>query len=232
MSDLPKLIRWKRCEDAADVAREAAKRILAASRSAIARRGRFKIVLAGGHTPEQAYRLLVDADTDWSRWHIYFGDERCLPGDHPERNSTMALSAWLEHVDVLKKNVHPIQAERGAEAAAQAYRAEIKDARPFDMVLLGMGEDGHTASLFPGLTYNERELVHAVHEAPKPPSDRVSLSRASLSNARDVLVLVTGSNKNEAVQRWRSGESLPVNSVYGLTGVDILIDSAAAGSAC
>ena len=110
--------RWCCLPDADTVCTQAAELILAAATSAIAARGCFKLVLAGGRTPVQVYRQLAGSDADWSAWQIYFGDERCLPADDAERNSVMAADAWLEHVAIPPDNVHPIPAERGAVAAA------------------------------------------------------------------------------------------------------------------
>jgi len=219
---------WQVLEDAEAVAREAARRVLHVADRALAETGTFRLVLAGGRTPALAYRLLVDAETDWSGWQIYFGDERCLPVEDPERNSVMAVDAWLGQVPIPAENIHPMPAERGAQAAAAAYEPAIRDALPFDLVLLGMGEDGHTASLFPGHSHPRGPLVLAVHGAPKPPPDRVSLSLEALNNAREVLILVTGAGKREAVQRWRAGEDLPVAGVRGRSGVAVLLDREAA----
>jgi 6-phosphogluconolactonase len=214
---------WKVMADAESVAAEAARRILAQAGEAISERGVFRIVLAGGTTPEKTYRLLTDADTDWLCWQIYYGDERCLPVEHDDRNSRMAQQAWLRHVPIPAENIHPMPAEQGAEPAARHYSGVIEGAVPFDMVLLGMGEDGHTASLFPGHQYDRDEAVHAVHNAPKPPPDRVSLSAATLSNTRALLILVTGAGKREAVSRWRRGEDLPIARVTP-PGTVVLID--------
>jgi len=216
--------RWHVMEYAVAVAAEATRRVLAASRTAIAERGVFRIVLAGGHTPMQAYRMLAETDTDWTDWQIYFGDERCLPPDHAERNSLAAAQAWLDRVAMPVENVHPIPAELGAEAAAEAYSPLVSTALPFDLVILGLGADGHTASLFPGQVHPATELVLPVHGAPKPPPDRVSLSAGALSNAREILILVTGAGKRSAVTAWEAGEPLPVATVGGTCGVDILID--------
>lgn len=229
MSDAMNPVRWHVLDDPQAVAEHTAQRILEAAGSAITERGVFRMVLAGGRTPEAAYRRLVDADTDWSCWDIFFGDERCLPIDDPERNSAMAAQAWLDHVPIARSQIHVIPAEAGAEVASQAYTGDVRDALPFDMVLLGMGEDGHTASLFPGHQHDPGEPVHAVHNAPKPPPDRVSLSQNVLSDARQVLILVTGSGKRDAVSAWKAGDALPVASIRGIGGVDVLIDRDAAG---
>ncbi|MCW8826863.1 MAG: 6-phosphogluconolactonase [Gammaproteobacteria bacterium] len=216
-------------DDVAAVARVTMEWIIRDADAALRKRGAFHLVLAGGSTPKLAYQLLVDADTDWSRWHIYYGDERCLPVDDPERNSVMAQQAWLDHVAIPKEQIHPIPAELGAEAGAMNYAHLIEQQLPFDTVLLGMGEDGHTASLFPGHLHDEQELVHEVHNAPKPPSDRVSLSRAALSTTRSLLLLVTGSSKQVALSRWAEGASLPVASIAPECGIDLFLDKEAVG---
>jgi 6-phosphogluconolactonase len=206
-------------------------RITEGAQQAITERGAFRIVLAGGATPVTMYRKLCNADTDWSRWQVYFGDERCLPANHPERNSVMAADSLLGRVPIPPDNIHVIPAELGAVDAAHSYHAVINAARPFDMVILGMGEDGHTASLFPGQQHDRAAMVHAVHGAPKPPADRVSLSEAALNDSRTVLVLVTGAGKHEAVQRWKRGEDMPVTRIHGQSGVDVYLDSAATSGA-
>jgi 6-phosphogluconolactonase len=221
--------RWHVFADVGVLSRAVAEHIQLRSREVIAQRGEFRIVLAGGTTPEAIYQRLVGLDTDWSRWHIYYGDERCVPANHAERNSLMAARNWLDRVPIAAENIFPIHAEAGAEIAARTYANIVRDACPFDLVLLGMGEDGHTASLFPGHTHDPAELVHAVHDAPKPPPDRVSLGLAALNDAEEVIILVTGEGKRDAVARWRAGASLPVAQVQGRHGVDVYIDVAADG---
>jgi 6-phosphogluconolactonase len=213
--------------DMQGVAEAAVAHILSASIEAFAERGAFHIVLAGGTTPGLVYRLLVDADTDWRCWHIYFGDERCLPRDDPARNSVMAQRAWLDHVAIPPCQIHPIAAELGADEGAKAYSLVVEKAQPFDLVLLGMGEDGHTASLFPGQQHVANEWVHAVHHAPKPPSDRVSLSFDSLSRCKQLILLVTGTSKYEALARWASGEGLPVSALKSSGEILLLVDRSA-----
>lgn len=227
MGDALRSARWHVLMDQDAVAQETAYRVLRAAEAAIAERGVFRIVLAGGRTPERAYRLLAEAQADWGNWEIYFGDERCLPPGDGERNSVMASQTWLDHVPIPSYRIHPIPVELGAEKAAREYARLVGDALPFDVVLLGMGEDGHTASLFPDHDHPEDELVHAVHEAPKPPPDRVTLSAPALGNTRRILVLVTGSNKSPAIQAWCQGQPVPIAEIRGLAPMEVLTDQKA-----
>jgi len=222
-------VRWHGVVDAEALRQAALRRILDAAARAGERRGRFLIVLSGGNTPQGIYRMLRAAVTDWSRWQLYFGDERCLPADSVERNSRMAADTWLDHVPVPKNQLHVIPAELGASAAALAYAQTLRGAGDFDLVLLGLGEDGHTASLFPGRDWGvvpQAPDALAVFDAPKPPPQRVSLSAARLSRAREVLFLVEGESKRAAVGRWRAGGALPAGAIRPAAGVDVLIESA------
>jgi len=220
-------VRWHCFPDADTVAVETVQRILQAARAAIEARAAFRIVLAGGSTPLQVYRQLAGCDADWSRWHVYLGDERCLPADHGDRNSVMISGAWLDRARIPAGQIHWIPAEQGAETGAIIYDGVIRDAVPFDLVLLGMGEDGHTASLFPGHEHHANNRVVAVYNAPKPPPERISLNYATLGNTRGLLLLVTGSGKRAAVRQWRSGAALPVAGLECAAGVDVLCDKAA-----
>lgn len=221
-------VRWHLLPDAVAVAEETVTRILQAAERAIAARGRFRIVLAGGSTPQAAYRLLRGAETQWPAWHVYFGDERCLPPEDPGRNSRMAQDAWLAHVPIPAEQIHPIPAEQGPDLAARVYEPVVRSALPFDLVLLGLGEDGHTASLFPGMAWDPEAWVVPVYEAPKPPPQRVSLGPRALSDGRQVLVLVTGAAKRGAIERWQAGADLPVTHVRPPSGLDVLLDREAA----
>jgi len=204
----------------------AAARILAAAGRAIRARGRFHVVLAGGDTPAGAYRKLRTAGADWSRWHIYFGDERCLPSADPARNSRMAGEAWLDHVSIPAAQVHAIPAEAGAVRAARAYAGFLRVVGEFDLVLLGLGEDGHTASLFPdhewGAAPGSPDTL-AVLDAPKPPPQRVTLSAARLSRAREAFFVVSGESKRQAVAQWRGGMRIPARAIAPNAGVDVLV---------
>lgn len=224
------MLRWQWFDTEADVRQAARAAIAAAAAEAIRARGVFHVVLAGGSTPRAVYQSLRDLPTRWDAWHVYFGDERVLPADDPERNSTMAAAAWLDHVPIPAAQIHVIPAERGLNDAVAAYRALLAGVGTFDLVLLGLGEDGHTASLFPGHAWGagaDAPDVLAVEDAPKPPPRRVSLSAQRLSRARQVLFLVTGPAKREAVARWKRGENIPAAAIHCDNGVDVLLDRAA-----
>ncbi len=197
----------------AAVAERAAGLVLAAAEAAIKCRGAFSLVLAGGTTPMACYDLLAQAEANWKHWHIYFGDERCLGPGHPERNSVMAAVHFTDGVPIPPAQVHPIAVERGAAVAAAEYTKVIEAVLPFDLVLLGMGEDGHTASLFPGDKHPPELLVVPVHGAPKPPPSRVSMGITALTKCRQLLVLVSGRGKRSAMRQWRSGQDLPIARV-------------------
>ncbi|MCX7627524.1 MAG: 6-phosphogluconolactonase [Methylophilaceae bacterium] len=225
----PQICRWHVFPTNTELAQAAVQAILDAARQAIAARGRFDIVLAGGTTPRIVYEMLKDKDADWAYWHVWYGDERCLPPDDPERNSLMASQAWLNHVPIPVSQHHPIPAERGSVEGAAAYSAELAGVGTFDLVLLGMGEDGHTASLFPGHTWDHNPPTPAipVRHAPKPPPERVSLSASRLSDARQVIFLVTGAGKRNAVQHWKGTGYMPVKAITPAAGVDVYLDATA-----
>jgi 6-phosphogluconolactonase len=221
-------VRWEPVIDEEEVAARACRKILLAADQAIAARGQFRIVLAGGRTPERTYRLLSEVDTDWRRWQIYFGDERCLPSGDPQRNSVMASRAWLHRVAMPAANIHVIPAELGPHRAAQRYEALVRQALPFDLVLLGLGSDGHTASIFPGAPPPGESLVQPVFHAPKAPSQRVTLNAVALSQCREILVLVSGGEKRAALSAWQRGEELPVSALQPLGELTVIYDREAA----
>lgn len=215
--------------DGEALASEACRVIAEAAQEAIGARRIFRLVLAGGSTPGRAYQRLATARQEWAAWEIFWGDERCLPADHPGRNSWTAHQDWLAHVPIPAAQVHAIPAELGAEPAAAAYAETIADQLPFDLVVLGMGEDGHTASLFPGSADATGPVV-AVHGAPKPPAERVSLNYPSLRACRRQLILVGGTGKAAALAAWRQGDPLPI-ALAATGNACLLVDTRAAGRA-
>ena len=222
------ICRWHSFSNLASLENTATQTILESAHHAIQQRGAFHLVLAGGNTPRQIYKKLREADADWHRWHIYFGDERCLPAHHPERNSLMASETWLDHVAIPRLQIHAIPAELGADIGAQHYAKIMSSIKLFDLVLLGLGEDGHTASLFPGHElghHAQSPAVLAVFDAPKAPAARVSLSANRLSATRQVLFLAAGKNKAAATQHWREGINLPAAAIQPENGVDIFLEN-------
>jgi len=218
--------------DADELGQFAAQLTAKAAREAIAARGVFHLVLAGGNTPRICYEKLRDMDVDWSRTHIWFGDERCLPVGDAERNDRMADETLLNHVAVPANQIHRMQAELGPEQAAETYAALLADTPDmdmvrFDMVHLGMGEDGHTASLFPGhATLADDRLAIPEFDSPKAPPQRVSLGLKALNAARQKLILAAGAGKADALKRIQAGEKLPVAMIEDALW---LVDQAAVG---
>ncbi|QIK37078.1 6-phosphogluconolactonase [Caldichromatium japonicum] len=223
------MIEFHCLSDSEQLAEAAARQVLVAAEAAITARRRFRLVLAGGQTPLATYRRLAEMSAEWGHWEVFFGDERCLPQTHPERNDQAARLNWLDRVPIPPQKIHPIPAELGAKTAAARYTDLIQGHLPFDLVLLGLGEDGHTASLFPGHPSDADALVIPVYDAPKPPPERVSLGPRALSNCQSVLMLVSGQGKRQALARLRAGEDLPIARIRPRGQLLILADAAAWG---
>lgn len=216
--------------DAASLVRALADALCVEADAAVAARGTFHLVLAGGNTPRALYAELARRGAGDARWHVWYGDERCLPVSDPERNSAMAEATWLAASDIPEEHRWPVPAEYGAVEGAAVYADWLGQVGDFDVALLGMGEDGHTASLFPGHDWGEGSEspdALAVRGAPKPPAERVSLSAARLGRSRKLWFVITGAAKHEALARWRQGERLPVAAVHGREETVAWLDAAA-----
>jgi 6-phosphogluconolactonase len=204
---------------AEDVAQAAAKEIAGRLTG-----GARSLVLAGGTTPKRCYEILAGLDVEWGRVSVLFGDERCVPPDDPESNYRMAREALLSRV--APATVYRMPAELGPEEGARAYAEVVRHVTPFDLVVLGIGEDGHIASLFPGHPLLKATgLTAGIHDSPKPPPERVTLTLGVIGDARHVLILATGAGKAGAVALARRGET-PSGMIAGARW---LIDRAAAG---
>ena len=217
------MIDYQLVPDSETAAAAALELVLEQAAAAIAARGRFVLGLSGGSTPERLYRLLAKTDADWDRWHLVYGDERCLPLHHEDRTSTLVARCWLDEVGFPGKNHHVPAVELGAETAAAQYAATIEPLLPLDLALLGIGEDGHTASLFPGHSHPAQAVV-PVKASPKPPPERISLSYETLSSARALCFLVTGTGKREVLQQILRGEDLPAAKILGQTITSLITD--------
>ncbi len=203
----------------ADVAKALADLFVRCGQDAIAARGRFDVSLAGGTTPTAAYELLgtpeYASELDWNKVEVYFGDERCVPPDHEQSNYKMAKDAFLERVGIPGANVHRIAGEDDPVDAAAAYRAELisrlGEEPRFDLVMLGMGPDGHTASLFPGTDPLEADemLVRAVYSTSQK-QWRITLTPRVLNGARTVVFAVAGAGKASMLKQVREGPYEPM----------------------
>jgi len=206
-------IKITQLDNAQEVAKALVKRLLLSAQNAIKQRHAFHCVLAGGSSPQKVYKLLSKAESQWSQWHLYLGDERVLAQDEPERNSFMIEQSWLNKLTAPLPHWHPIATELNREQAIASYTNLLAPIKQFDMVLLGIGEDGHTASLFPGHHHPQNNSVLAINNAPKPPAERVSLSQERLGKTREIIVIVTRKSKQSAMLQWLDGINLPIAQV-------------------
>ncbi|VAW79238.1 6-phosphogluconolactonase, eukaryotic type, partial [hydrothermal vent metagenome] len=157
------------------------------------------VILPGGSTPACCLELLADKPLPWKNIHWYPGDERCYPPGHQERNDTMILDKLFSRRQSSSEYFHAMPAELGPELAAERYAVLMKTVGIIDIVVLGMGEDGHTASLFPGnKALDDTRCVVPVYHAPKPPDERVSIGLNTFKNATECIVIATGNNKYDA----------------------------------
>jgi len=231
--------------DADAVAEAAAEVFVASAHSAVDRSGRFVVALAGGSTPRRLYSLLSSPDyaeqVPWDRTHLLFGDERCVPLDHPQSNYRMVRESLLSGVAIPPDNVHPIAGDMSHPGrAAHFYEAAMRGLFPdgewprLDLALLGVGADGHTASLFPGTSaLDERERWVAANYVAWLESWRITLTVPTLCRARMVLFLVTGGSKAAVVAEAFGGrphpEPHPCERIVPLDGErEILLDREAA----
>lgn len=201
--------------NANDLARRAAELIVRAAQQTDAR---FSVALSGGSTPERLYALLAvpefASQIVWSRVHIFWGDERCVPPDHPDSNYRMARETLLGRVPIPPENVHRIVGELDPPQAAALYEQHLQtflgDKPRFDLILLGMGNDGHTASLFPHTpALHEQTRWVVANHAPAQPSWRVTLTPLAINAAAQVVFLVAGSEKAETLRRVLNGPYIP-----------------------
>ncbi len=223
-----------------------AKRIIECANTAVDKNGSFHLALAGGSTPKGVFERLAtpefNTQIDWHKTHIWFGDERCVPADHSDSNYRMANQALLSLVPIPENNVHRIQGEQEPVQAAQLYEQEMSQHLPssdrgvpvFDLMLQGLGPDGHTASLFPGtpaLTVDDQAVTTVYVE--KLDSWRVSATFPVLNTAHNLLFLVAGVGKAEVIrdifQKNSSNRQLyPVEMLKSTGCVEWFLDEAAA----
>lgn len=230
------------CPDAESVSREAAQRFVSAAAEKLSdRRATFSVALAGGSTPRRLYELLAASPyrskIPWARVHFFWGDERVVPYDHADSNFRTAYEALLKHVPVQRENLHPVPTNLPADQAAQAYEQTLRahfgrwGLPRLDLALLGVGADGHTASLFPGsAALAEKDRWVMPHSRGVNEPARVTLTLPILNNAHRVLFLVMGKAKASALRAALESGTLPVQRVQPKKGeLLFLVDAAATG---
>ena len=227
--------------DVESLARAVAEHFVSLAEKAIAAQGQFNVALSGGSTPRATYALLADgelaAKVNWPRVHVFWGDERCVPPDHPDSNYRMARETLLDQVPILPRNIHFMRGELPPQRAAAAYQAELEailgPGGRLDLILLGIGTDGHTASLFPGNTaLEEREQSVVAVYVERLDSWRVTLTLPTINAARQATFLVSGPAKAKTLARIHAGERLPAALVHPSPGrLTWMVDRDAAGEA-
>ncbi len=205
--------------DAESLAQAAAEIVVQKAQSVLAGRGQFNLVLSGGSTPRRLYQLLAAEpyrdQINWLNVHVFWGDERCVPPDHLDSNYRLAKEALLDHIPLPPENIHRINGELEPIAAAQDYQEELAnhfgDAEPsFDLVLLGMGDDGHTASLFPHTSALQETTRWVIaNYVSQKQVWRITLSAAAINAASTVMFLVAGADKAIALKDVLQGEHHP-----------------------
>ena len=231
--------------DAAAIAHEAAERIVQLSEDAIESRGRFSIALSGGSTPKALYTLLASPEfvtrLDWPAIDLFFGDERCVPPEDKDSNYRMAHETLISKVPIPLDNVYRMRGEIDANEAAKEYGLMLKEHfgdGGMDVVLLGMGDDGHTLSIFPGtIAVDEKEhrvLGYFAENSSTGKSWRITLTAPFVNKARDVIVMLAGANKadrlKEVLEGPRDPRRLPIQLIQPVNGrMTWLIDVGAAG---
>lgn len=234
----------------AELAQALAAQVWREATAATEARGRFMVALSGGSATTLLATGMRSAPPgiprDWSAWHVFWADERCVSPDSADSNSATARKAWLNHVPIPAGQIHAVDGARAAPEAAREYELRLAKAfgvapgacPRFDLILLGVGADGHTASLFPGhpaVAESQRGVV-PVFDAPKPPPERVSLSLPTLNHARQVFFVAAGADKAPVLARIfrapaTAGAPLPAERVRPAAGgVHWFIDAEAAGA--
>jgi 6-phosphogluconolactonase len=189
--------------------------ILDVAKNAIKLNNSFKIVLTGGDSILNTYKILRNCESDWSKWHIYLGDERCLPSKDKDRNDYIINKVWLDNDLIPKNNINFIHTELGVDSGAIYYNSILNNVDYFDLTLLSMGEDGHIASLFPGHFHEENKSVVVERNSPKYPKERVSMSYLRLNRSKNVFKIINGISKQGSLDLWLKGQDLPISQVNG-----------------
>ena len=230
-----------------DISGALASKVAELAEQAIREHRRFTVALSGGSLMDILCPALVSdplrSRIDWTAWEVFWADERCVPLENPESNFAAAKMLLFDHVSIPREQIHALEDSLEPAAAASAYQARLKEFfQPeasqlprFDLILLGMGQDGHTASLFPGheLLHEEQKWVAPIFDAPKPPPQRITLTLPVINHAREVIFVVAGEGKAQPLQAVfdvQSSDHRPPAALVNPTrgNVTWFVDSAAA----
>ncbi len=234
------MTRLTTCLDSESVAERAAAHVTRQLKRAREERGTAHIALSGGTTPGRTYELLAADPSLWEEVEVWFADERCVPPQDPESNYLLAEQALLSPAGIPAERVHRMRGELGPADGAHSYEQELtsgaipleEDLPLFDLIVLGIGPDGHVASLFPGaetLDAGDEAICLGVSDSPKPPPERLTLSLAVLRAARGCLLLATGASKADAVSAMLGEETHHVPaSLLRRERLSVIVDDAAA----
>jgi len=194
------------------------KLICSKAKACIHEKNSFVLSLAGGRSPKLIYDLLKEQHEDWQHWHLIYGDERAVELDDADRNSLLVCQTLAHHTAIPNENHHLVIKQNTLEATQQQYLQSIQHLLPADFVLLGIGEDGHVASLFPeNLQKNiqNNEQVLAINNASKPPSNRITLNYHTFNQSPNICLLGFGEAKKTAIAQWHVNNALPFNHIHG-----------------
>ena len=206
---------WLIFDDEMSLSKALAQEVLNIAKKSIFEKDCFSIVLTGGQSVLNLYKILSKSDSNWEKWHIYIGDERCVPMRHKDRNDQVINEIWLDNSTISKNNIHFIQAELGLIEAQKEYEKVLKKIDKFDVVLLSVGEDGHVASLFPNHSYPDNKMVVIEGNSPKSPKQRLSMSYKQLNKSNYIFKLLIGKSKQQVVHLLQKTTNLPITKVTG-----------------
>jgi 6-phosphogluconolactonase len=232
-----------RFDNPESLSRAAADLFIYLAREAVSKRGRFNVALSGGRTPQRTYQILAQPawrdQTPWPHIHVFWGDERCVAAEDERSNSRMAYQTLLNHVSVVSDHVHPITCDKDPQTAASKYNEVLRTSHPppdpvFDLVLLGLGQNGHTASLFPYSPALDEKKCWAIEVyIPEQKMHRITLTPMIINASRVIAFLLFGRDKaqilKEVLEGPQDGRRLPAQLIQPRTGQLIwMVDQAAA----
>jgi len=205
--------KWNYLINRKKVVKVLVKEICKLAHISIKKNGVFRIVVPGGLSYQDVYKELSKLNLAWSKWHFYITDERVLPRNHKNRNDTMLNKLLFESIYIPRRNINFFDFSEGVNNSLIQYTSIVEKVKNFDLVLLGVGTDGHVASLFPGRDFQDKEAVIIEKSSPKRPKIRISLSLSRLNKSLNIFKLVLGKEKKPIMRAIKSNKSIPANFI-------------------